>query len=264
MVKKALSDESMSDFPLVSVIVPVYNMERYLAETLESVLKSDYPNFEVIVVDDGSEDNSRAIAEEFMMKDHRVKLISQPNAGVSSARNNGIKSAKGEFILPVDADDLISSDYIKKCVSVLMSDQEIKVVYAKAEFFGDKIGEWKLPSFNIGLLARKNIIYVSGMYRKKDFEVTEGYSENIAGMEDWDFWISLLKTGGKVVCLNSVCLYYRITSQSKRLKDRKRKKQIIDQLNERHADFFHDQLGGKLHYNRSWSRLLNKFHINCF
>ncbi|NLJ81815.1 MAG: glycosyltransferase family 2 protein [Bacteroidales bacterium] len=258
------SEESMSDFPLVSVIVPVYNMERYLAETLESVLRSDYPNFEVIVVDDGSEDHSRAIAEDFVGKDHRVWLFSQANRGVSSARNSGIRQSKGEFILPVDADDLISSDYIKKCVSILKNDPSIKMVYGRAEFFGERTGEWELPDFDLGLLARKNIIYVSGMYRKKDFEATEGYCEYIVGMEDWDFWISLLKTGGKVIQLDSVCFYYRITSRSKRSNDLKKKKQIIDQLNERHADFFHNQLNGKLHYNRSWSRLLNKFHINRF
>ena len=103
----------------VSVIIPVYNMELYLAETLESVLKSDYPNFEVIVIDDESTDKSLSIAEHYKNKDTRISIFSQPNKGASSARNNAIKKANGRYILPVDADNLISDNYISEAAKVL-------------------------------------------------------------------------------------------------------------------------------------------------
>ena len=83
-----------SDCKLVSVIIPVYNMDRFVQETLDSVLASDYPNFEVIVVDDGSTDNSNAILQEYERKDSRIHLFSQPNRGVSSARNKALEEAK--------------------------------------------------------------------------------------------------------------------------------------------------------------------------
>lgn len=257
MVTKTSSEESMSDFPLVSVIVPVYNMERYLAETLESILRSDYPNFEVIVIDDGSEDNSRAIAEDFVGKDHRVRLFSQANRGVSSARNNGIRQSKGEFILPVDADNIISKDYISEAVKVLKDNPNVKVVSCEAEFIGEKSGRWKFRPFRLDVICRDNIIDNCALYRKVDWLKVGGYCEELKGREDWDFWLSLFEWGGDFVRLPFVGLYYRYRSDSKRIATRKLKKKIIDILNIRHKPLFYLQLGGKLHYNRTHSRLMN-------
>src|SRR5690554_3992707 len=100
----------------VSVIIPVYNMEEYLADTLESVLSSDYPNFEVIVMDDGSTDESLAIAKSYAENDSRIRVYSKPNEGASSARNRAIYMAHGRYILPIDGDDLIANNYISMAV----------------------------------------------------------------------------------------------------------------------------------------------------
>ena len=97
-------------FPLVSVIVPVYNMDAYLKETLDSILSSDYSNFEVIIMDDGSTDNSLKIAQDYASHDSRVKVYSQPNAGACAARNHAISLAQGEYILPVDSDSVAFAD----------------------------------------------------------------------------------------------------------------------------------------------------------
>ena len=101
----------MDKTPLVSVVVPVYNMEAFLPETLDSILASDYPNFEVVVVDDGSKDASYRIACDYAKKDQRVRAYTQPNGGACAARNQAVRLAKGEFILPVDADNLIAVSY---------------------------------------------------------------------------------------------------------------------------------------------------------
>ena len=97
------------------------------------------------------------------------------------------------------------------------------------------------------------------MYRKSDWEKAGGYCEEMRGREDWDFWISLLKNGGDVYKLPIVGLHYRIRQNSKRVMARKWKKEIIDKLNERHADFLKQQLGGKLRYFREASRFINFF-----
>ncbi|MDO9153109.1 MAG: glycosyltransferase [Paludibacter sp.] len=245
------------DLPLVSVIIPVYNMEQFLEETLQSVLASIYTNFEIVVVDDGSTDKSTEIAEKYTVQYPRVKLFSQKNKGVSAARNYAISMSKGEFILPVDADNLISKDFISNAVDVLHQRPLVKVVVPNAEFFGDKTGEWKLQPFSLKLLARKNMMDTCAMYRKSDWERIGGYCEDIIAREDWDFWISMLKNGGEVLRLDEVGLYYRIRKNSKRINDRELKKHVIEVLNSRHKLFFKQQLGGKLHYNRSWSRFFN-------
>ena len=92
----------------LSIIIPIYNVERYLEETINSVLKQTFTDFELILVDDGSTDNSGKICDKYAQKDSRVKVIHKPNGGVSSARNAGVDNATGEFIGFVDSDDIIS------------------------------------------------------------------------------------------------------------------------------------------------------------
>jgi len=107
-----------NEYPLVSVIIPIYNMQDFLSETIESVLKSTYPRYELILVDDGSTDNSAKIAEQYSQKATNIRFYAQKNGGASKARNFAIEQSHGKYILPVDADNLISSDYIEKAVEV--------------------------------------------------------------------------------------------------------------------------------------------------
>ena len=108
--------------PLVSVVIPVYNMEEFLEETLDSVLSSDYPNFEVIVMDDGSKDRSLEIAESYKSRYENVRVYTQVNSGVATARNHAISKAGGVYILPVDADNRISKELIHSAVDILESE----------------------------------------------------------------------------------------------------------------------------------------------
>lgn len=242
----------------VSVIIPVHNMELYLAETLESVLKSDYHDFEVIVMDDGSTDKSLSIAESFVEKDSRIRVYSQTNGGASSARNNAIKMAQGCYILPVDADDLIARNYISMAAKLLDEKPNVKVVSREAHFFGDKKGKWNFQPFSLNLLCRRNLIDVCSMFRKSDWEASGGYCNNLMGREDWDFWLSLFETGGDFVRLPFIGFYYRIRPNSKRVQTRSLHKNIIDALNARHKPLFYKELCGKLHYQRTHSKAMNK------
>jgi glycosyltransferase involved in cell wall biosynthesis len=103
---------------LVSIIVPCYNHAQFIIETLSSVLQSSYTNIEIIIVNDGSTDNSEEIALEFCQIHPNILYLNQKNSGPASARNHGIHNAKGKYILPLDADDIISIDYIEKAVHV--------------------------------------------------------------------------------------------------------------------------------------------------
>ena len=100
--------------PLISIIVPVYNVEKYLKKCLDSILSQTYKNFEVIIVNDGSPDNSQKIIDEYKKKDKRIIVLEKENGGLSSARNYGIEHANGKYISFVDADDYIEKDYVEK------------------------------------------------------------------------------------------------------------------------------------------------------
>ena len=103
-------------YKLVSIIVPVYNVEQYLRRCIESILSQTYHNFELILVDDGSTDSSGAICDEYALADERIHVIHKPNGGVSSARNAGIDTAKGEYILFVDSDDRVEPQHISNMI----------------------------------------------------------------------------------------------------------------------------------------------------
>ena len=242
--------------PMVSVIVPLYNAAPYIRECLASIVASSYRPIEVVVVDDGSTDTSWAEAKAFAATHTEVRVIHQENAGVSRARNHAIQEAQGEYILPVDADDKISADYIEQAVEAMTD--EVRVVGCKAHFFGAKEGEWVLPEYSPELLARKNMIHISSLFRKADWQRAGGFCEEEIYREDWDWWLSMMELGGRYVRLDTVGLYYRVLPQSRRRLAKQQKQIIVDAINRRHGEYLKRYLGGKLHYHRSWSRFLNR------
>ncbi|WP_455677335.1 glycosyltransferase family 2 protein [Pseudoscardovia suis] len=123
--------------PLVTVVVPAYNAERYLTQCIESIRSQEYQNLEIIIVDDGSTDGTRQICEDFSAKDSRVVVIPQKNAGVSFARNIGIRKASGDYIQFVDADDVLRSDAIKRLVHCIVNTSADAVCFDYWEFTSD-------------------------------------------------------------------------------------------------------------------------------
>lgn len=231
--------------PLVSIIVPCYNQAQYLDEALQSVLDQSYTNWECIIVNDGSPDDTAEVAKKWVAKDSRFKYIYQENTGVSGARNIGISQAAGEFILPLDADDKISADYIELAIKSFLDDASLKVVYCKAEKFGDEVGIWNLKPYSINTLALENMIFCTAMYRKLDWSLVGGYDVNMVhGIEDWEFWIAILKNGGVVKCLDEVGFYYRIKKVSRQKQfNLLNEKYLLEYISIKHADFFVKQFG---------------------
>ena len=246
---------------MVSIIIPCFNQEKYLEETVLSALKSTYKSIEIIIVNDGSTDGSKEIAEQLATRHIEVKVINQQNKGVAVARNRGIETANGIFILCLDGDDLISDNYIEEAAPILMKKPEVKVVYCQAIKFNEKKKKpWRLKPFSRYSLARDNMIFVSALFRKSDWEACGGFSEDMHyGREDWEFWIKMLKSGGEVIQLPFVGFFYRLTPTSKRKKTgtNEKKRARIAYLNSKHQDFFERELNGPLRFQRTWSKPYN-------
>lgn len=196
----------------VSVIIPCYNQEEYLKDALNS-LCGEFKDFEVIVVNDGSTNENafekiESICSEF--NDLDIKLINQENQGVCIARNNAIKKASGKFIMPLDADDMISNEYLQKGSEILDKNNDIGIVYCEAEFFGIKSGKFNLAKPTIINMLSQNRIFNSAMYRKSDWQLVGGYNPRMQeGCEDWDFWLSLIEKNCKIYKIKEVLFKYR-------------------------------------------------------
>lgn len=228
--------------PKVSVIIPCYNLGKYVGEAIDSVLSSSFTDLEIIVVNDGSTDS---YTNEVLRKLNKPKtrIIEIDNQGVSTARNVGIKASKGEYILPLDADDAIYPQYISKAVAVLDNNQDVGIVYAKGEFFGIKQGVWNLPKFSLKQMLNSNCIPVCGMFRRKDFDKSKGYNPNMVwGLEDWDFWLSLLEQGLQVSFIDEVLFKYRQLNVSRTTSFNNKKTIKLQQIVANHLKLYLDNI----------------------
>ncbi|PYJ30232.1 MAG: hypothetical protein DME90_03640, partial [Verrucomicrobia bacterium] len=187
-----------------------------LREALASVEEVRNENLlEVIIVDDGSSDAEtiRILKE---VTDAGYKVVSQPNLRVSAARNTGIRLANGEFILPLDNDNRLRDVYLKEGVKLLKDNPGIGVIYADAEYFGEKTGRWHVQEFDLLSLIRKNFIDACALYRKALWEQVGGYDEQMPwmGLEDWDFWLRVACHGGSFFHLPEIGFEYRVRADS--------------------------------------------------
>lgn len=202
--------------PKVSVVIPCYNQGEYLDESIQSVLDQTYQDYEIIVVDDGSDDlNTKKLLASFNQP--KTRIVHTENVGLARARNNGIRTATGEYILPLDADDKIGNEYLEAAVNILDKHSDIGIVYCQAAYFGDRDGLVDLPEFSTERILRKNIIFCSAFFRKKHWEAVGGYKDNMVyGLEDWDFWLSLLELNLRVYRIPKTLFFYRIRKASMR------------------------------------------------
>ena len=253
---------------LVSVIIPCYNQGEFLEECLTSVFASSYKLVEVIVVNDGSTDNTKSIIDELQNK-FIFQVIHQENKGLDETRNLGIRVANGKYILPLDSDDKIGQTYIENAFKTLELNLNIGIVYCKAILFGEKQGEWVLPNYSFEQILTQNLIFNCALFRKEDYDKTKGYNSNMKeGWEDWDFWLSLIELGLEVECLEEVGFYYRIRNNSmvrslnKEKNDRLRKQIYINHL-DLYLNHFnnpinqHFEIENMKEFKKSFHHLLN-------
>lgn len=191
--------------PLVSVIIPAYNAQAFIDKTLASVLAQTYRNLEILVVDDGSSDRTVEIVQKFAAKDQRIRLLQQPNAGVAAARNLGMKSAQGEFIAPIDADDIWYPENIALQVQVMQqAGAKVGLVYSWSvdiDESGRPTGGFRATEITgeiyTTLVAHNFIGNASAtMMRRSCLEQVGGYdpelrAQNAQGCEDWDLYLRI-------------------------------------------------------------------------
>lgn len=207
--------------PVVSVIIPSYNLGEYLGETLRSVQDQTFRDWECLVVENGSSDNSTKVVREFASRDPRFTLIPLvSNIGVAAARNMAMHRCFGKYILFLDADDLIGPGYMKAAVEALEEDPSLNVVYGKAERFGSETA-WDLPPFSMSTMLSRNCLYVSSFFRMQEHDLYLGTGFDTSfthGYEDWDFWLSFfqaLPAEPRVLQLPEVYFYYRTRRNSR-------------------------------------------------
>ena len=206
---------------MISVIVPVYNVEEYLEECLESIQYQTYTDIEVILVNDGSTDSSKEICERFCQADSRFRLINQENKGQSAARNRGVKESVGQFIMFVDSDDIINKDVLEVLLPYMKKDVDIVecgMTRNKEEFFLNKTstiifeGDAKEAILNCISFDAVKFCAFTKLYRREIVEkipFLEGYI-----YEDVFTGINYLKHIRKLVVIDYIGYYYRVRSNS--------------------------------------------------
>ena len=203
--------------PLVSVIIPLYNQEEYILDALKSVFEQTYTNIELIILNDGSSDNSVPIVETYI-KEHptlNIQLLSQKNKGLASTRNNAIAVSKGSYILPLDADDKIKPTMLESCLKVFEENSSVDIVYTDVYYFGEtnqyvSAGEIKLHS-----IKYNNCLNYCSVYKKEVWEKVGGYTPSMDyGYEDWEFWIEAKKLHFNFFHIYKDLFEYRVKKES--------------------------------------------------
>ncbi|MDB5200766.1 MAG: glycosyl transferase [Ferruginibacter sp.] len=199
----------------ISVIIPCFNQGVYLAEAVASVLEQNFDGLEIIVVNDGStEQDTINILNNFSAD--KTLLLHTDNRGVAAARNYGISQATGDYILPLDADDYISGNYLREARENLEANLELKLVYCNGRYFDSETGPIQLPEYDPKTMLQQNLVFATAMFRKADWQAVGGYDENfLTGWEDWDFWLTLIKDRSEICKLPGEYFHYRIKAGSR-------------------------------------------------
>lgn len=208
--------------PAVSVILPAYNCEKFIGKAIQSVLQQTFTDFELIIINDGSTDNTRSVIQTF--HDQRILYLENPgNQGLISTLNNAITYAKGKYIARMDGDDISLSERLAKQKVFLDANENITVVASTIEFINEqeeKTGVWELDRQTItpeqikkAILTQNCIAHPSVMMRSEIMKQLK-YMENQKNIEDYDLWLRLLNRGYKIAKLDEPLLLYRIHDSS--------------------------------------------------
>ncbi len=203
--------------PLVSVVIPCHQQARYLPEAVASVVAQTHEDWEIIIVNDGSPDDTSAVASGLIQKHagRRIRLLEKKNGGLAHARNAGIRAAEGAYILPLDADDKISPLMLEKTVALLENEPGIAIAYTDVGRFGAAEKTIQAAEFDFNTLCLNNQLNYCSLFRREVWDQAGGYNPNmIWGYEDWDFWISAGENGFAARRIPGALLQYRVKNAS--------------------------------------------------
>lgn len=194
--------------PLVTIIIPCYNYADYVEEAILSTVNQTYKNIELIVINDGSTDNSDEVIKKLQEK-HKFTYINQNNTGIVATRNKGVSLGNGEYLIQLDADDWIDSNYVEETLK-LAADEKVDIVYTQATIFGRENFDTQHPDFNLEVLKHDGYISISALVKKNVFK-NRKYDEYLGdkGNEDWDLYLDATLDGYKAKLLDKPLLKYR-------------------------------------------------------
>lgn len=198
--------------PLVSIVIPCYEQANFLPEAVESIVAQTFEDWELIIVNDGSTDDTSGVAGRLIEKysTKNICLLEKENGGLADARNTGIAAARGKYILPLDADDKISADYLAEAVAILEDRPEYAIVYVDEQNFGNASHIHRKGLVSLENQLRSNIHDYCSLFRKELWERIGGYSPAMfLGGEDWNFWITAAKMGLQSYHLAKPYFWYR-------------------------------------------------------
>lgn len=250
MIKNDMRQGSINNNYLLSIIIPCYNNPGTIATAVNSAVKQTYSNKEIIVVDDGSNRETKEVLA--TLKSSIDILLTQENKGPSAARNKGIERASGRYILVLDADDYFEPDFAEKAIEVLESNSQCKLVTCYGRWFElDKKSVIHRPAGGgINKFMYQSAAFGSTLFRKKDWERIEGYDEEMKiGFEDWEFYIRLLKDGGQAYVIPEILFHYRNTKNSRNSLANIKKYEIWEYIFLKHKDL----------YIQDYERMIGKF-----
>ena len=226
---------SASD-PRVAVVIPCYGQAHFLREAVESVCAQTFEDLEVVIVDDGSPDDTANVAERLAAEhpERPIRLLRQANQGLPASRNNAIESTGGEFVVPLDADDKLPGDYVQLKVAALEAHPEASIADGDHHTFGADRQLIPHSPYDFVDLARTNRIGVAAMFRRRAWEDVGGYNQAMCtrhgfAYEDWDFWLGCAERGHFGVHVPRALFYYRVRPDSmfRNVDDQRTKARIV-------------------------------------
>ena len=191
-----------------SVIIPCYDLGEFLEEAVDSVIAQTRAPDELIVVDDGSTDERTLDALEDLRR-RGIVVYRTPNQGAPSARNHGIERARGEYILCLDADDVLMPEYLERTVARMDDSPHVGIVATQLEFFGKVTGTWRPRAYSLPAMLGKNCLPSASLFRRVCWAEVGGYTPELEACHDWDLWLSIVERGWTWDVVEAVLYRYR-------------------------------------------------------
>lgn len=213
---------------LVSIVIPAYNVERTVRETLESVVNQSYKGLEVIIVDDGSTDNTFNIITEFAKDYSNIQVFKKYNEGLPATRNYGFQFVSGEYLLFLDADDILDESYVTSCIEQFQKNNQLDIVYTQTQFFERETGILELATFSKQTILRTNCFTATAMMKSDNFKTIGLYDTNLKFAEDWEMWIRMTQDFDNVYKIDKPLFYYRKRHSNDSMTDQNWKANISD------------------------------------
>ena len=233
-VKPVSPSPQFADRPLVSVIIPCYNQSHFLVEAVTSAIDQTYKNWEIIIVNDGSLDTTSTLAKKLIVANsqYQIRLVEQTNQGLSSARNAGIAAANGEYIMPLDADDILAENALTDLLKICLKSNVPCVAFGSYQMFGTE--NRIVPSYELYSpenIKQSNMIHPSSLYHKSIWDLVSGYKVGMKeGYEDWEFWVNCHKHNIPFLGTREVVVNYRRSQGSMLAKAQQYHQKLVAQI----------------------------------